>query len=456
MSASTICALASPPGFGVRAVLRVSGPRAAELVRNACRVNGAPPALGQRAAFEGVFDDGVGEQPVLVLWMPGPRSFTREDVAEFHLPGNPHLVAVAQERLLELGAEPAARGEFTRRAFLNGRLDLSRAEGVLALVQAEDEAERRAATALLLGGLEGRIEALRAQLEDLRALCEASLDFDQDDAGHVHLEHLIERLDLAATSLDEARAWEYGREAIAGLPRIVLIGAPNAGKSTLYNRLTAARADAIPAIVDAGAGSTRDALESTWLVRGQPCALRDTAGLDPTAIRGDADQAAQQRTQDELAAADLVLWLVDASRGASPLPTDREPCLVWSQIDRVGAESEPPEAVRAGVTDWVAVSAESGAGLADLEGLVARRLGFHSGSEGVASPTRELNARHHRALAEAHAALAVARQDLVGGAPLDLVAEALRATTQSLDAITGRTSAEDLLDRIFARFCLGK
>jgi tRNA modification GTPase len=437
-------------------VLRVSGPRASELVRGACRMQGALPELGERGAFDAVFYDGVGEQPVLVLWMPGPRSFTREDVAEFHLPGNPHLVAVAQARLLQLGAEPAARGEFTRRAFLNGRLDLSRAEGVLALVQAEDEAERRAATALLLGGLEGRIEALRAKLDDLRALCEASLDFDQDDAGHVHIEHLVERLDLAATALEEARTWEYGREAIAGLPRIVLVGAPNAGKSTLYNRLTAQRDDAIPAIVDAGAGSTRDALEAIWTVHGIPCALRDTAGLDPAAIRGEADQAAQRRTQDELASADLVLWLVDASQEGASTVDLRNPCLVWTQIDRDGAPAAPPQDLRDAATDWTGVSARSGAGLQDLERLVAKRLGFQAGDGDASSPTREVNARHHRALSEAHDALGVARRDLVGGAPLDLVAEALRATTEALDAITGRTNAEDLLDRIFSRFCLGK
>src|SRR5262245_53308739 len=178
--------------------------------------------------------------PLLLLWMPGPRSFTREDVAELHLPGSPPLLDAALERVLALGATPAEPGEFTRRAFLSGRIDLTRAEGVLALVGARDDRERRAGAALLAGGLADRIEALRDRLEDLRALCEASLDFDERDTGHVPEGEIEERLAGVRAALAEAHAFEVARASPGGEPRVVLTGAPNAGKSSLFNRLAGA------------------------------------------------------------------------------------------------------------------------------------------------------------------------------------------------------------------------
>ena len=190
---STIAAVATAPGSGARGVLRVSGPEAADLVRRTVRdAAGRPLAALERGAFAGRFDDGRGTQPALVLWMPGPGSYTREDVAEFHLVGSPPLLDAALRRLLELGARLAEPGEFTRRAFEHGRLDLSRAEGVLALVEAENLHQAQAATELLFGGLAERIDALRDTLEEVRALCEASLDFDETDTGHVAEEHLLE------------------------------------------------------------------------------------------------------------------------------------------------------------------------------------------------------------------------------------------------------------------------
>ncbi|MFN0007769.1 MAG: tRNA uridine-5-carboxymethylaminomethyl(34) synthesis GTPase MnmE, partial [Planctomycetota bacterium] len=183
-SGTTIAAIASPPGGAARGIVRLSGPRAAEIVRAVFR--GHPPLdLARRTLRLGRFLDGRGDQPLLLLWMPGPRSFTREDVAEFHLCGSPPLLEAALEHVLALGATAAAPGEFTRRAFLSGRIDLTRAEGVLALVGARNDRERRAGALLLAGGLAQRIGAVRDRLADLRALTEASLDFDERDTGHV-------------------------------------------------------------------------------------------------------------------------------------------------------------------------------------------------------------------------------------------------------------------------------
>jgi len=206
--------------------------------------------------------------------MPGPRSFTREDVAEFHLPGSQPLLVAALARLLELGARPAAAGEFTRRAFHSGRIDLTRAEGVLALIRARNEAEVRSASALLFGGLARRIEGLRAELDGLRALCEASLDFDETDTGHVPEEELERRAAQGVRGLREAREWEERRAPASLVPRIVLAGRPNAGKSRLFNRL--ARGEVL---VSDHAGTTRDTVNATWTLAGVDCLLVDTAGL---------------------------------------------------------------------------------------------------------------------------------------------------------------------------------
>ncbi|MDA0949079.1 MAG: 50S ribosome-binding GTPase, partial [Planctomycetota bacterium] len=283
---ATVCALSSPPGRGARAVVRVSGSEAARVVGACCAVDGTPFTPGARGAFGVRFLDGEGEQPALLLWMPGPASFTREDVAELHLPGNPLLVEVALRRLHELGARPARPGEFTRRAFESGALDLTRAEGILSLVHASNEAEQRAATALLMGGLDTRIGGLRALLEELRALLEASLDFDETDTGHVPVEELLDLGERASQALAEATRWEVARHGPeTGAPRVVLAGRPNAGKSSLFNALLEqAGGDraAVPALVDARAGSTRDARAA--LVRmGRPprdLLLVDTAGLE--------------------------------------------------------------------------------------------------------------------------------------------------------------------------------
>lgn len=446
---TTIAAVASPPGRGVRAVLRLSGPDARRIALESCRTPAGPPALLARG-FETVrFHDGRGEQPALLLWMPGPRSFTREDVVELHLPGAPPLVARALERVLALGAVPAGPGEFTRRAFLSGRLDLTRAEGVLALVSARSVEERRSATALLFGGLEERMQALRDTLDTLRALCEASLDFDESDTGHVPMDELRAGAEGVLSGLSEALAWEERRFPPPGEPRIVLTGAPNAGKSLLFNRLTGERA-----IVSDFPGTTRDRLNATWTLAGVPCRLADTAGTD-AAARGP-DEEAQVHARAEREAADLELFVIDAAGGADeePGPTAGARLLVWNKIDLAAARPFPPGPLAEG--PWVAVSAATGAGLESLAEKAAEQLGLGGGGTPRAGVARELTTRHKHSLREAKRELADSLAALDVGLALDLFAESLRAATDHLDRITGRTTPEDLLDRIFARFCLGK
>ncbi len=457
MRTGTIAAIASPPGAALRGVIRLSGPASASIVASAAQLD---RALGPRGAYRGRLRDGRGEQPLLLLWMPAPHSYTREDVAELHLPGSPWLLDAALKRVLELGAELAQPGEFTRRAFERGRIDLLQAEGVLEVVAAGDSAERRAGLALLAGGLGQRVSALRDQLADLRALCEASLDFDETDTAGVPAAELLELGARAARALDEALAYEERREPLSDLPRVVLAGAPNAGKSTLFNRLC----PGARALVSDLAGTTRDFLVGLWPLGPRGVRLIDTAGLDMAlAATAEPDRLAQSRAREQQAAADLVLWLadptvaapLDVQRDLAALPEGPALCLVWTKSD---LGPEPPRL--AGATADRAIvraSAASGAGLADLAGLVQGILGLDQPSAAdEPGPARALGLRHRRALEIAREALREGLSGIAAALPLDLAAEALRRATDALDGIQGRTTPEDVLDRIFARFCLGK
>lgn len=465
---TTIAAISSPPGAARRGVIRISGPATASILRASCRTDGDALTVAQRATHGARFDDGIGEQPALVLWMPAPHSFTREDVAELHLPGAPRLLDRALRRVLELGAEAAAPGEFTRRAFLNGRIDLTRAEGVLALVSARNREQQRAATALLFGGLGKRMDVLRDSLDALRALCEASLDFDESDTGHVPTAELAATLVQIRAGMDEALAFEERRVVHEGQPRLVLVGAPNAGKSSLFNRLVSGERALDRALVSREAGTTRDAKGALWTVAGLSCRLLDTAGFDGSATG--LGQAAQDSSVRESRAADLWLWVVDASQelGSGGLQLwdsatdrgERDVIVVLNKTDLVeGAGPDWEELVQGmGLHGPVRVSARTGAGLDDLAPAVAQVLGLGDGAGegGYAGLGRELHVRHRDALLKAAREVDGAARGLAERAPLDLVAEALRAATDDLDRISGRTTPEGILDRIFARFCLGK
>ena len=495
----TIVAIASPSGPAARGVLRLSGPDTAALLNRALvEPTASTPRVAEltpetpRCVRRLRLDDGRGEQPALLYWMPGPHSYTREDTAELHLVGSEPLLARAFERFLSLGARRAGPGEFTRRAFENGRIDLTQAEGVLELVSASNEGERRAALRLLEGGLSGRLFALREALEDLRALCEASLDFDESDTGHVETAELEERMADIARRLDRARSWEVRRQPPATLPRVVLYGAPNAGKSSLFNALSGE----IQALVSETAGTTRDTVAKLWSLdrsdravgSGPLCLLIDSPGWEGD-VRGP-DATAQRLAAREREGADLILWVADASTEAgrhleplaAELPAGVPRLVCWNKLDLEGARLAVSRLSRAAAgpagpttetpVQDVAISAEDRTGLDELRRAVACCLGFEAegattapGSRGgravaqvagAGGLARELFARHLEALALAADELSRAREELAGGVPLDLVSETLRDVTRALDSIAGRTSPEDLLDRIFARFCLGK
>ncbi|WAT17198.1 tRNA uridine-5-carboxymethylaminomethyl(34) synthesis GTPase MnmE [Aurantiacibacter sp. MUD11] len=425
----TIFALSSgqpPAGIGV---IRVTGPQARLAVETiAGKV--PEPRKAMRALFRDsatvpreTLDDG------LVLFFPGPHSVTGEDLAEFHCHGGRAVIAAMEQALGNIaGCRRAEPGEFTRRAFASGRIDLSEAEGLADLLSAETEIQRRSAILTAGGALSRQVEEWREELLRLSAQVEAVLDFDdEDDVGGLpgtFAAALAALQDKIAKALEAPHA-ETLREGY----RVALAGPPNAGKSTLFNALVESEA----AITAEIAGTTRDVLTQSVAIAGIPFTFVDMAGLRDES--GDVIEAIGiGRAREEIARADLVLWLGPEGEG---------PEGAWEIAAQVDNPSVPPKAV----PDY-RISARTGEGMDDLRKALIERAREALPAPGVAA----LNQRQRQRLGEALEALkgACEVED-----PL-LVAENLRRTRQAYDALVGRTSTEDVLDALFGRFCIGK
>ena len=429
----TIFALSSGTVPAAIGVVRISGPEAgAALSRLAGRL---PPA---RRAVTATLRDAAGTvlDRALVLWLPGPGTATGEDCAELHLHGGRAVIAAVEAALLTCpGLRRAEPGEFTRRAFLNGRIDLAEAEGLADLLAAETELQRQSALAMAGGGLSRTVEGWRERLLLLSAEVEAALDFaDEDDVGApdgpaCSTWNIAPLRDEIGDWLTRPRA-ETLREGF----RVVLAGPPNAGKSTLFNALVESEA----AITSPIAGTTRDLVMRPVALAGVPFVFIDTAGLREAAADV-IEQIGVERARGALARADLVLWL-----GAG----DECPPGAWliaAQCDRVVDNRAAQGAAHAARHS---VSAVTGAGLEGLRAdLVATARDALPGPGDAA-----LNARQHRLLTQAHEGLTLAGE---AHDPL-IVAEGLRLARVGFDALLGRTTTEDMLDALFGRFCIGK
>ena len=422
----TIYALSSgKPPAGI-AVVRVTGPRAAAAVEAlAGRVPAPRKALHAmlRGSDGAVLDDG------LVLWFPGPSSVTGEDVAEFHLHGGKAIVAAVLAELASLdGLREAEAGEFTRRGFANGKIDLAEAEGLADLLEAETELQRHAAMASAGGALSRQIEEWREQLLRLSAEVEAVLDFEDEDDVSGLSEGFYDRLQALRNEL-EAVATRPTTEVLREGFRVVIAGPPNAGKSTLFNELVGSEA----AITASVAGTTRDVLTRPVAIGGVPFLFVDTAGLreggeDPIEVIG------IERARGELDRCDLVLWL--GAEGEGPdgaLEVD-------AQADNAAVARKTRPDVR--------LSAHTGEGMDLLRSLL-----FEAAKGSIPKPGENaLNARQSRLVKVAEERLRNG-QDL--GEPL-LIAESLRLARRAFDDLLGRTATEDVLDALFGRFCIGK
>ncbi len=444
----TIFALATAPGRAAVAVVRISGPDS-RLALTAL-AGGAPRP--RHAALRTLKDPRSGEalDQALALWFPGPASFTGEDQAELHLHGGRAVVDAVLEALAAIGLRPAEAGEFSRRAFENGKLDLVEAEGVADLIDAETHAQRRQALEQLQGGLRGREAVWRGLLIDALAFLEAGIDFpDEDvpggvvDQARARLRDLVQQLSVA---VGDARG-ERVREGF----RVAILGRPNAGKSSLFNAL--ARRDA--AIVTAIPGTTRDVIEAPLDVAGYRLTLADTAGLreaeDPIEAEG------MRRAQIWAADAALRLLVVDASEvgeaGLGELTGLVRPgdALVLNKMDKAATgvvERRTAEGLARGLS---VLEASARLDTIDaVEGFLERRV--REAMRGVDAPA-VTRVRHREAL---NLALSQLERALSPEREPELMAEDVRLATRALGRLSGRIGSEDVLDRVFGAFCIGK
>jgi len=445
-ASDTIAAIATPPGRGGIGVVRVAGPQARAMA-TALLVK-LPPA---RVASYRVFHDAHGQaiDHGLALFFPAPHSYTGDDVLELHGHGGPVVLDALLARTLELGARLARPGEFTERAFLNGKLDLAQAEAVADLIDAGSLDAARAALRSLDGEFSKQVHASVEELTRLRMYVEAAIDFPEEEVDFLADERIVNELRRIETGLAQLqRGAQQGRLLHDGMT-VVLAGPPNAGKSSLLNAL--AQQDA--AIVSATPGTTRDVLRERIHIDGMPLHVVDTAGLRDS--HDEIETEGMRRARAQMERADRILLVIDDAapddnalkEAERHLPPNIPLTLVRNKIDlshrAPGLLTTTPE---------IALSASTGIGLDVLREHLKQCMGYQSAGEGTFSARR----RHLDAIARAQQHVEQGRTALAQSHAGELLAEELRQAQQALAEITGEFTPDDLLGRIFTSFCIGK
>lgn len=439
--ADTIVAAATPPGTGGIGIVRVSGDKTEHIART---LLGSLPE--PRYATHRTFRDADGQKldAGLALYFPAPASFTGESVLELHGHGGPLVVSLVTDSIVALGARRADPGEFSRRAFLNDKLDLTQAEAIADLINAGTTQAARAALRSLSGAFSSAVEALAEQLVRLRMHVEAAIDFPEEEIDFLSDELLIRRLNECADAFallqEQAKQGRVLRDGF----QVVIVGKPNAGKSSLLNLLSGQEA----AIVTEIAGTTRDILREQIDIDGLAVELVDTAGLreDPDRV----EEEGIRRARSALQSADAVLWIQDATNSGpaemdESIPDGVPVTVVQNKIDL--CDDQPGES--AGV---IGISAKTGEGLAALRTHIRKLAGYENLGEGAFTARR----RQLHALDRAAIHFATGRTALEETRAGELLAEELRLSHHALGEITGAVSSDDLLGRIFSQFCIGK
>jgi len=444
----TIVAIATAPGRGGVGIVRLSGKQSAAIAKQICGKLGEP-RLAKFTNFRDqdneIIDSGV------VLFFPNPASFTGEDVVELQGHGSPLVLDHLCQRAISLGARMARPGEFSERAFLNNKMDLAQAEAVADLIDSSTEQAARSAMRSLQGVFSDRVNDLLAQLTNLRMYVEASIDFADEEIDFLaeaavdkQVQGLLQIVDGITASAQQGRLLREGMS-------VVLAGQPNAGKSSLHNQLAGHDA----AIVTEVAGTTRDILREQIHLGGLPLRISDTAGLHES--DDIVEQEGIRRTQNEIAQADLILLVIDDSQGMtakdeqirSELPQHIPLTIIRNKIDKQGKSAS---LIQQDEDTVLFLSAKTGEGMDLLEKHLCDAVGYHPEDEGVFIARR----RHLDALARAREAIEAGYNCLTGMGAGELLAEDLRQAQQALGEITGTFTNEDLLDKIFSSFCIGK
>jgi tRNA modification GTPase len=480
---ATIAAVSTAYGEGGIGIVRISGDMAGDILRRIfapARGWGAELA-DRRMRYGRVTDPSTGEviDEALAVLMPGPRSYTGEDVAEIHCHGSVVSLRRTLEAALKCGAESAAPGEFTQRAFLNGRMDLARAEAVIDVVRAKTDASARAAMAQLEGSLSARIMGVRDLLSDALALAAVHIDYPDDDKDFTDPDSAqTEMAAILRTASSEVAALiataSTGRILREGL-NVVIAGAANTGKSSLMNALLR---DARAIVTDIP-GTTRDSIEERADIRGLTVRLTDTAGIRETDSK--IEQLGIDRTKETIASADLVIFLIDGSKKAG----DEDAAALRSVADAMAERSPGEERMRGRllpalsksdlpqvVTDddvarllgesglpqnglyTISISAKTGDGLSDLEDAIERAV--YSGRAPQSDEALVTNVRHTELLRHAADEIAAGEERLKNNGDIDLAEINIHLAYESLGEITGETATDDIINKIFARFCIGK
>ncbi len=441
-----IAAIATAPGRGGIGVLRVSGPRLDAFITE---LIGKPlsPRRATLTAFNDARRSAIDEG--MALYFPAPHSYTGQDVLELHGHGGPMVLQMLLKRCLELGARPAQPGEFTRRAYLNDKIDLAQAESIADLIDAATAEAARSALRSLQGAFSRRIEELLDALIELRTLVEAALDFPDEDVEFIKQSDGAGRLAMLQDRLQEVLSASQQGSLLREGMRVVLAGQPNVGKSSLLNRLAGEEL----AIVTDIPGTTRDAIRQSISIDGIPVHVIDTAGLRPSS--DPVEKLGIARTWEAIEHADLVVLLVDATQGEAGadreimarLPATLPRLKVMNKIDLL---PRPPALERGRGAGTVWMSAKTGDGVDLLRRALLEAVGWLGGSSEGLFMARE---RHLQALQLARTHLERATHQV---ANLELFAEELRLVQQALGTITGQFTSDDLLGEIFSRFCIGK
>jgi tRNA modification GTPase len=446
----TIVAISTPPGRGGIGIVRLSGPHARDIADALLTLRN--PLTHAQARYAEIHDpESKGKlDEAIATFFARPNSYTGEDLVEIAAHGSPVILELLVRLALQQGARLARPGEFTERAFLSGRIDLTQAEAARDLIESQTLYQARTAAEQMDGAISRRIHPIKETLVELISLLEAGIDFAEDDVDLTPDTEIVTRIDTVAADLEKlSRSFEHGRIVHSGLT-LAIVGRPNVGKSSLFNRLV----ERERAIVTATPGTTRDLVTERVSLGGIPIELVDTAGLREAA--DEAESLGIQKSREALADADLVMVVLEAGiplredeAKLIQLLTGRRALIVRNKIDLDAGESSEPQLPIA----EVATSALTGQGIDDLRAALLNMVRAPAGESESGILT---NLRQHEAVLTALAGLAAAKQALANAVPHEMLLLDLYTALRNLDALTGETTADDILNRIFSTFCIGK